>query len=92
MLCSAASEPKLAQGGVELGFSRPRGLPQPVERLALLEHHVLSALDGEARSLLDEDRLRELAVEEADLTSRWWTRQSFAAAMANSKRTDSTSC
>ena len=33
VLCGAASEPKLAQGGIELGVPRPRGLPQPVERL-----------------------------------------------------------
>jgi hypothetical protein len=61
MLRCAACEPKRTQRGVELGIPRPWGLPQPVERL------VFCSLDGEAWSLLDEDRLCQLAVEEGRL-------------------------
>jgi hypothetical protein len=89
MLCGAASEPKLAQGSIELGVPRPRGLSQPIERLARLEHLLLSALDGEARSLLDEDCLHKLAVEESKLDVEVVHKPSFPAAIANSKRMDS---
>ena len=50
---------------------------------------MLSALDGEARSLLDEDRLRELAVEERRLDVEVVDAPILCAAMANSKRMDS---
>ena len=64
VLYFAVHEPKHAQRGIELGVPRPWCLPQPVQGLAQPQHLVLCSLDGEARSLLDEDRLRELDVEE----------------------------
>jgi len=51
VLGGTASEPKLTQGSIELGVPHPRGLLQPVEHLAQLEHLVLSALDSEAPKL-----------------------------------------
>ena len=64
VLGCALCEPKLAQRGVKLDVPRSWGLPQPVERLAQSEHPVLCSLDGETQRLPDEDRLRQLAVEE----------------------------
>ena len=62
--CCVVCEPKRAQRGVKLRVPRPRGLPLSVERLAQSEHLMLCSLYDEARSLLDEDRLCQLVVEE----------------------------
>ena len=56
MLGCAPLKPKFAQRGVKLGVPCSWGLPQPVERLAQSEHHVLLSLDGETWGLPDEDR------------------------------------